>query len=72
MYTVGRGWAWHMTPSLSSETPAVANIEYMATHDVANITCSALVRGVARSKRRAMKWMRRSAELGNARWGGAG
>ena len=38
----------------------------MAPHDVASIICPALGRGVTRSKRRAMQWLRRAAELGHA------
>jgi len=34
----------------------------MASHDLASIVCQALGRGVARSKRRAMRWKRKAAE----------
>ena len=39
----------------------------MAPHDVASIICPALGRGVTRSKRRAMQWLRKAAELGHAK-----
>ena len=38
----------------------------MASHDEASIICQALWRGVSRSKRRAMQWMRKAAETGYA------
>ena len=37
----------------------------MASHDVASIICQALARGVTRSKQRAMRWMRKAADIGN-------
>jgi TPR repeat protein len=39
----------------------------MASHDVASIICQALGRGVTRSKRMAITWVRKSAENGIAR-----
>jgi len=38
----------------------------MAIRDAASIICQALGRGVTRSKRRAMQWMRKAAETGHA------
>jgi TPR repeat protein len=38
----------------------------MATRDAASIIWQALVRGVARSKRKAMQWCRKAAESGHA------
>ena len=38
----------------------------MASHDVASNICLALGRGVMRSKRRAMQWLRKTAENGHA------
>jgi len=37
----------------------------MASQDVASSICQAMGRGVTRSKRRAMRWMRKAAENGN-------
>jgi hypothetical protein len=37
----------------------------MALHDVASNICQALERGVARSRRRALQWMRKAAEKGH-------
>ena len=39
----------------------------MASCDVTSTICQALGRGVTRSKRRAMQWMRKAAESGNTR-----
>jgi len=41
-------------------------LSHMASHGVASNICEALGRGVTRSKRRAMQWMRKAAENGNA------
>ena len=38
----------------------------MASHDEASNICEALGRGVTRSKRRAMQWTRKAAEIGHA------
>ena len=38
----------------------------MASHDAASNICQALERGVTRSKRRAMQWLRKAAENGRA------
>jgi len=38
----------------------------MATRDVASVICQALGRGVMRSKRRAVQWKRKAAEIGEA------
>jgi len=39
----------------------------MALHDVASNICQALGRGVTRSKRRAIHWIRKAAEMGHTR-----
>jgi len=41
-------------------------LSWVTSSDVASIVCPALGRGVTRSKRRAMKWLRKAAENGNA------
>ena len=71
MYSVGRGRAWHMMPS-STMMPACPHrldprfSTSRASHDVVRITCQALGRGVTRSKRRVVQWLRKAAESGDS------
>ena len=66
MYTVGRGRAWQIMPA-TSFFPIVDPrfLSQSASHDVPSNICQALGRGVTRSKRRALQWLRKSAENGH-------
>ena len=68
MYTFGRGLARQILHA-SSSSSSLYGIDprfstSMASHDVASNVCRALGRGVKRSKRRAVQWMRKAAENG--------
>ena len=65
MYTVGRGWVRHILPATSSHRqPSLLRLNWR--HIARGNVCQALGRGVTRSKRRAMQWLRKAAENGHA------
>ena len=64
MYTLGHGRAWQIMPATSATFWSLVSLFYMATRDAASIICQALGRGVTRSKRKTMQWMRKAAENG--------
>jgi len=64
MYPVGRGKVRHTLPATSfTHVSELGFLSNSASHTVASIICQTLRRGVTRSKRRAMQWMRKSADL---------
>jgi len=69
MFAVGRGRDWQIMPIPASPSPASQTPRFsgtQASRDAASIMCQTLGRGVTRSKRQAMHWLREAANAGNA------
>jgi len=64
MYLVGRGRVRQTLPTISFfHVSDPGFLSQTASHTVVSIICQTLRRGVTRSKRQAMQWMRKAADL---------